>query len=62
MTEKEKTNEMKKLYNELVAILLKRAGVKEEDIYDTAMKLWVSKNIDLLTASEMKKFKGIMIP
>lgn len=59
--EKAKAKEMKKLYNELIAIMLKRAGIKEEDIYDTAMKLWISKNLDLLTPAEMKKFKGTVI-
>ena len=63
MTKKEETQkakEMKVLYLELIALLLKRAGLKEEDIYNTAMKSWASKNLDLLTPTEMKKYHEII--
>ena len=63
MTKKEETQkakEMKALYLELIALLLKRAGLKEEDIYNTAMKSWASKNLDLLTPAEMKKCHEII--
>lgn len=63
MTKKEeaqKAKEMKAMYLELIDILLKRAGLKAEDIYDTAMKSWASKNLDLLTPSEMKKFDKLV--
>ena len=63
MTKKEETQkakEMKALYLELIALLLKRAGLKEEDIYNTAMKSWASKNLDLLTPTEMKKYHEII--
>lgn len=59
--EKAKAKEMKQLYEELIALLLKRAGVSESDIYETAMKAWVSKNLDLLTPAEMKRFKGTVV-
>lgn len=64
MTKKEenkKAKEMKALYLELISILLKRAGLKEEDIYKTAMKSWASKNLDLLTPAEMKKYREIIM-
>ena len=51
---------MKTLYAELIKLLLKRAGLKEEDIYKTAMKSWASKNLDLLTPNEMKKYHEII--
>ena len=59
--EKQKAKEMKALYTELIDILLKRAGLKEEDIYTTAMKSWASKNLDLLTPAEMKKYREIIM-
>lgn len=63
MTKQEETlkaKEMKTLYAELIKLLLKRAGLKEEDIYKTAMKSWASKNLDLLTPNEMKKYHEII--
>ena len=63
MTKKEETQkakEMKVLYLELIDLLLKRAGLKKEDIYNTAMKSWASKNLDLLTPAEMKKYHEII--
>lgn len=65
MTKKEeatKAAEMKALYLELISIMLKRAGLKEEDIYRTAMKSWASKNLDLLTPNEMKKYQAVIMP
>ena len=65
MTKKEETQkakEMKALYLELIAIMLKRAGLKEEDIYRTAMKSWASKNLDLLTPTEKKKYQAVIMP
>lgn len=50
------------MYLELIDILLKRAGLKAEDIYNTAMKSWASKNLDLLTPSEMKKYQLVINP
>ena len=65
MTKKEeaqKAKDMKALYLELIAIMLQRAGLKEEDIYQTAMKSWASKNLDLLTPSEKKKYQAVIMP
>ena len=65
MTKKEETQkakEMKALYLELIAIMLQRAGLKEEDIYRTAMKSWASKNLDLLTPTEKKKYQAVIMP
>ena len=61
MTKKEeaqKTKEMEALYLELINLMLTRAGITREDIYETAMKSWVSKNLDLLTSAELKRYKG----
>jgi len=65
MTKKEETQkakEMKALYLELISIMLKRAGLKKEDIYSAAIKSWASKNLDLLTAAEMKKYQPVIAP
>ena len=61
MTKEEKDKNRKQigqLQKELVEILLKRAGIKKEDIYETALKSWISKNLDLLTPEEMQRYKG----
>ena len=52
---------MKVLYIELISILLQRTGLKEKDIYNTAMKSWASKNLDLLTLDEMKRFREVIM-
>ena len=59
--EKEKTAKMKAMYKELVQTMLERAGISEQEIYDTAMKGWISKNLDLLTPTELKRYKGTVI-
>lgn len=59
--EKQKAKEMKVLYIELISILLQRAGLKEKDIYNTAMKSWASKNLDLLALDEMKRFREVIM-
>jgi len=50
--------ELKKLQLELIELMLTRAGITRQDIYDTALRSWVSKNLDLLTAAELKRYKG----
>lgn len=50
--------EMKKLQLELIELMLKRAGITRDDIYETALRSWVAKNLDLLTADELKRYKG----
>ena len=59
--ESEKAADMKILYNDLINLLLKRAGIKAEDVYETAMKSWASKNLDLLTPTERRKYHGIIM-
>ncbi len=45
---------------ELTALLLKKAGVKKEDIYASAMHRWVNSNLDLLTPAEQRKYQSIL--
>lgn len=62
---KKKTEYTKKeilaLQKELIDLLLERANLTKEDIYDVAIRSWVSKNLDLLKPAELKKYKGIIL-
>ena len=53
--------EIKKQQNELIDLMLKKAGISREDIYQTAIRSWVNKNLDLLTKSELKKYNSILM-
>ena len=55
--QQQQDQEMKKLQLELIELMLSRAGITREDIYDTALRSWVAKNLDLLTAAERKKYE-----
>ena len=57
MATKSSQQEQKKDEKELVQTMLKRANLKEKDIYDRALKVWISKNLDLLTKEELKMYK-----
>jgi len=56
--QQQQKQELEKMQLELIELMLKRAGITRDDIYDTALRSWVSKNLDLLTAAEMKRYKG----
>jgi len=51
----------KELYNELIDTLLKKAGMKKETIYRTAIKRWANNNIDLLSPEELKRYTSIIL-
>ena len=51
----------KKLYDELVDLLLKKANLKKEEVYRTALKCWANNNLDLLTPAEQKRYSSIML-
>ena len=57
-TAKKTTQQLQK---ELIALLLQKASVKEKDIYRVAMTNWVSKNLDLLTREERKKYQSVIL-
>ncbi len=52
--------ETTKMQKELIALLLKKAGLKEKDVTEIALKRWAMKNLDLLTAAELEKYKRII--
>ena len=56
--QKKQDDELKKMQIELIELMLKRAGITRNDIYETAIRSWVAKNLDLLTAAELKHYKG----
>ena len=56
-----KTIDRQQMAAELTDIMLKRAGITKKDLLDVAIKRWVNKNMDLLTAAEMKKYKSILM-
>jgi len=51
----------KDLYDELVATLLKKAGMRKETIYHSAIKRWTNNNLDLLTPVELKRYESIIL-
>jgi hypothetical protein len=55
------TNELQRLQKEMVALMFKKAGINANDLLDDAIKRWVSKNLDLLTAAEIKRYKGVIL-
>jgi hypothetical protein len=55
------TNELQKLQKEMIALMFKKAGISSNDLLDDAIKRWVSKNLDLLTAAEMRRYKGVIL-
>ena len=44
-------DETTKMQKELIALLLKKAGLKEKDVTEIALRRWALKNLDLLTAA-----------
>lgn len=49
---------VKKMQEELLALMLKRAKLTKKDLYNVAEKSFVINNIDLLTSQEVAKYKG----
>ena len=56
--ERKKTKE---LQNELLALMLKKAGITKQTIYDVAVRSWVSQNLDLLSQVERNKYSTILL-
>ena len=53
--------ELKNLQNELVDLMLTKAGVSKRDIYSVALTNWVNKNLDLLTPMEMNRYQSVIL-
>ncbi len=46
--------------NDLFIMMLKKAGMKKEDVYKASMKNFIINNLDLLTASELKQYEHLL--
>ena len=53
--------DLKKLKRELFLLMLKKANLKEEDMMDMFLTLWIGQNLDLLTEEELEPYKKYMI-
>ena len=52
---------VKSLQKELVDLMLKKANVSKQTLYDTAIRRFVNSNMDLLTPEELQKYHGILM-
>ena len=52
---------VKSLHKELVDLMLKKANVSKQTLYDSAISRFVNNNIDLLSPDELKKYHGILM-
>lgn len=59
MTAKQK-KDIEAKQNRLVTLMLTKAGLKKQDIYDVAMRRWVNGNLDLLSSAERAEFKDVL--
>ncbi len=59
MTAKQK-KDLETKQNRLVTLMLTKAGLKKQDIYDVAMRRWVNGNLDLLSSAERAEFKDVL--
>jgi len=57
----QKKIELKTLQNELIDLMLAKAGVNKRDIYSVALTNWVNKNLDLLTPMEMNRYQSVIL-
>lgn len=60
MAAKKNTSEVEKQLKELFELLLKKSGVKKKDLMDLMIRSFIKENIDLITASDRKKFDKLI--
>lgn len=58
--QKLKDQEIEKERKKVLEILLKKTGITYKTLVDTSVDLWVTSNIDLLTANDKKQFKYLV--
>lgn len=56
----QRRREVAKKQQDLLQMMLRKAGVTKRDIYSVAERRWVNSNIDLLTAEEQKEFADVL--
>jgi len=52
--------EVTKMQDDLLKLLLKKSGIQYDTLIDNAKRIFVANNLDLLTESELEKFKPII--
>ena len=57
----QKKQELKSLQNELIDLMMRKAGVNKKDIYNVALTNWVNKNLDLLTPTEIHRYQSVIL-
>lgn len=58
--QKLKDKEIEKERKKVLEILLKKTGLTYKTLVETSVDLWVTSNIDLLTANDKKQFKYLV--
>ncbi|MCL2072843.1 MAG: hypothetical protein FWH18_02900 [Marinilabiliaceae bacterium] len=52
---------VKSMQKELIDLMLKKANVSKQTLYDAAISGFVNDNIDLLSTEELKKYHPILM-
>lgn len=60
-TDKEFKEDVKKQTNELLVLLLKKTGVKKQDLYAMITREFIKENLYLLTPAERKHFNSLAL-
>ena len=53
--------DVKKQTNELLLLLLKKTGVKKQDLYEMITREFIKENLYLLTPAERKHFNSLAL-
>jgi hypothetical protein len=49
------------LQKDLLNLMLKKAGLKYDDLINSSIKKWVGQNLDLLDQSELERYRKIIL-
>ncbi|MDR0928035.1 MAG: hypothetical protein LBO69_09785 [Ignavibacteria bacterium] len=53
--------EIDALQQDLLNLMLNKAGLKYEELVISSIKKWVGQNIDLLSSQELERYKNIIV-
>ena len=56
----QRRQEVLRKQQDLLQIMLQKAGVTKRDIYSVAERRWVNSNIDLLSAEERREYADVL--
>jgi hypothetical protein len=54
-------SETEVLQRDLLNFMLKKAGVKYDDLITSSIKMWIGQNLDLLAEKDLEKYKKIIL-